>query len=272
MLMIAPFARASKPPAIRPSPDLQLHADPGGDVAPEPPYDPVDDFRRSRSCSGARLLSLGEFTYASVAYRGYGISRQISGNYTMKEIAADVLEAADKLGWNEFSLIGHSMGGMAVQRILADAPTRVRRLVAVTPVPASGVPFDEQGWHLFSGAPTSRDNRRMIIDFSTGNRLSKAWIDHMARYSEETSTREAFAGYLEAWAKTDFHTEIEGKTLPVKVIVGANDGALTTDVMKATYLAWYPNASLEVMLNAGHYPMNETPVALATSIEAFLRG
>ena len=103
MLMIAPFARASKPPAIRPSPDLQLHADPGGDVAPEPPYDPVDDFRRSRSCSGARLLSLGEFTYASVAYRGYGISRQISGNYTMKEIAADVLEAADKLGWNEFT-------------------------------------------------------------------------------------------------------------------------------------------------------------------------
>jgi pimeloyl-ACP methyl ester carboxylesterase len=42
--------------------------------------------------------------------------------------------------------------------------------------------------------------------------------------------------------------------------------------MKATYLAWYPNASLEVMPNAGHYPMDETPVALATSIEAFLRG
>ena len=59
MLMIAPFARASKPPAIRPSPDLQLHADPGGDVAPEPPYDPVDDFRRSRSRSGARLRCCG---------------------------------------------------------------------------------------------------------------------------------------------------------------------------------------------------------------------
>jgi pimeloyl-ACP methyl ester carboxylesterase len=59
--------------------------------------------------------------------------------------------------------------------------------------------------------------------------------------------------------------------VPVKVIVGAHDGALTADVMTATYLAWYPNASLEVMANAGHYPMNETPVALATSIEAFLR-
>jgi pimeloyl-ACP methyl ester carboxylesterase len=216
-------------------------------------------------------LSLNEFTYVSVAYRGYGLSRELSGAYTMAEIAADVLEVADALGWSEFSLIGHSMGGKAAQRVLADAPARVRKLVAVTPVPASEVPFDELGWQLFNGAATSLDNRRRIVDASTGNRLSKAWIDHIARTSEETSTREAFAGYLQAWAKTDFRAEIEGNILPVKVIVGANDGALTADVMKATYLAWYPNASLEVMANAGHYPMNETPVALATSMEAFLR-
>jgi pimeloyl-ACP methyl ester carboxylesterase len=57
----------------------------------------------------------------------------------------------------------------------------------------------------------------------------------------------------------------------VKVIVGEHDGALTPDVMKATYMAYYPNAELEVMGNAGHYPMDETPIALATSIEAFLR-
>lgn len=59
--------------------------------------------------------------------------------------------------------------------------------------------------------------------------------------------------------------------MPIKVIAGANDPALSAEVMKATYLAWYPNAELEVMANAGHYPMNETPVALATSIESFLR-
>ena len=58
---------------------------------------------------------------------------------------------------------------------------------------------------------------------------------------------------------------------PVKVIVGAHDQSLTADFMTATYLAWYPNAELEVMANAGHYPMSEAPVALVTSIEAFLR-
>lgn len=115
-------------------------------------------------------LSLDEFTYAAVAYRGYGLSRQIKGRYTMPEIAGDVLELADKLGWSQFSLIGHSMGGMAVQRILADAPGRVRKIVAITPVPASGVPFDPDGWKLFEGAAASLDNRRGIIDFTTGGR------------------------------------------------------------------------------------------------------
>jgi pimeloyl-ACP methyl ester carboxylesterase len=216
-------------------------------------------------------LTLDEFTYAFMAYRGYGLSRQQRGDYTMKEISADALALADALEWETFSVIGHSMGGMAAQRVLADAPKRVDKLVAVTPVPASGMPFDPESWKLFEGAARSLDHRRGIIDFSTGGRLSKAWVDRIARYSAETATVEAFAAYLQAWAKTDFHGEIIGKPVPVKVIVGAHDQALTEEAMRATYLAWYPHAELEVMANAGHYPMSETPVALATSIEAFLR-
>ena len=63
-----------------------------------------------------------------------------------------------------------------------------------------------------------------------------------------------------------------GKTLVISGYHDASgDPALNADVMNATYLTWYPNSELEVMANAGHYPMDETPVALATSIENFLR-
>jgi esterase len=216
-------------------------------------------------------LSGDEFTYVFPAYRGYGLSRHLTGSYTNKEIAADVLALADELRWDTFSLIGHSMGGKAIQRVLVDAPKRVRKLVAVTAVPAAAMPPDDNGWALFDGAAGSIENRKGIIGFSTGNRLSPAWIAHMANYSTQTATVEAFSGYLRAWWKEDFVADVQGRDVPLKVIIGQYDMAITEDVMKGTFMAWFPKAELEVMPNAGHYPMDETPVALATSIEAFLR-
>jgi pimeloyl-ACP methyl ester carboxylesterase len=182
-----------------------------------------------------------------------------------------VIALADEIGLKEFSLIGHSMGGKAIQRVLADAPKRVRKLIAVTPVPAAAVPFDDAGWGLFDGAANSVENRKAILNFSTGNRLSDTWLTHMANYSLHTSTVEAFAGYLRAWAKEEFVADVQGHDHPIKVVVGEHDPSLTADLMQATYMAWYKNAELEVMSNAGHYPMDETPVALATSFEMFLK-
>jgi pimeloyl-ACP methyl ester carboxylesterase len=133
------------------------------------------------------------------------------------------------------------------------------------------VPFDDATWSLFDEAANSDENRRTIIDYSTGNRLPMAWIKGVADNSRRTSSQKAFRAYLASWARTDFHQEIVGNTVPLKVIVGAHDPSITADVMQATFLKWFPNSSLEVMKNAGHYPMDEMPISLASSIEGFLR-
>jgi len=220
----------------------------------------------------ADVLDTRGFTYAFMDCRGYGGMKGSGGPYTMEQVAQDALTLADGLGWERFSLIGHSMGGAAIQQVLAAAPRRVERMVAVTPVPAGGVPFDDAGWAFFSSAAKDAAARRGIINVTTGSRLCDAWLDQMVASSIEHSDEAAFAAYLPSWAKTDFHAEIAGNPVAIKVIVGQHDPALGEAAMKDTYMRWYPNAVLEVMANAGHYPMNETPVALATSIEAFLRG
>ncbi len=63
-----------------------------------------------------------------------------------------------------------------------------------------------------------------------------------------------------------------GWGVPVKVVVGETDPALSAAVMEQTWLTHFPGAELEVVASAGHYPTFEIPVAPATSIERFLGG
>ncbi len=222
---------------------------------------------------GPLLHSLDQqhFSYAFMDYRGYGARRGSGGPYTIAQIAQDALALADHLGWQRFSLIGHSMGGSAIQHVLADAPQRVQALVALTPVPAGGVPLDEAGQAFFGAAAKDAGTRRAIIDLTTGNRLTGVWLNAMVRSSLAHADEEAFAAYLTAWTQTAFVDRILNNPVPVLVVAGENDPALGPDTCQATWLQHYPNARLEVMSNAGHYPMDETPVALATAIEKFLR-
>ena len=216
-------------------------------------------------------LDTQHFNYAFMDYRGYGARKGSGGPYTIAQIGHDVLALADHLGWQRFSLVGHSMGGLGIQQVLADAPARVQALVGVTPVPAGGVPFDEAGWGFFSAAAKDVGTRRAIIDLTTGNRLTGVWLDAMVKSSLTHSDVDAFDAYLTAWARSAFVERIQGQTLPVLVVAGEHDPALGPETCKATWLQHYPNARLEVMANAGHYPMDETPVALATVIEKFVR-
>jgi pimeloyl-ACP methyl ester carboxylesterase len=217
------------------------------------------------------FLDRSTYTYAFMDLRGYGGRKQVTGEFTMEEAASDALALAGELGWDRFSVIGHSMGAKVAHQMLLQAPDRMDKLVGLNPVPANAVPMDEQGWALFSGAAANAGNRAAIIDFTTGSKLTATFINHVVRHSLENSDEAAFAAYLHAWAKTDFSGKVQPDTsTPVKVIVGVNDPALSADVMEQTWLVCFPEAEMTILPDAGHYPMFESPVSLATSIEEFL--
>jgi pimeloyl-ACP methyl ester carboxylesterase len=212
------------------------------------------------------------FTWVFTDVRGYGARRDEQGDQSLEETAADLLALADELGVARFSLVGHSMGGAVIQRVLAMAPDRVEALVGISPVGSMPTPFDDEGRALFWGATTSRDNRYAIVDFTTGSRNTPVWVNQVVDHSFEHSTEEAFANVLEAWANADFADEVRGRDLPVLVVVGENDPAIGEATVRQTWLPLFPNAELEVAANAGHYPMFETPVNLASLVGRFLRG
>lgn len=210
------------------------------------------------------------YTVAFLDYRGYGSRREETGDYTLAEISADARALADELGWDGYALIGHSMGGTAMMRTFADAPERVTGMIGVSPVPPTGVPFDEDSWELFDGAAQNDGNRAAIIGFTTGNVHPHDWVQQMVRFSVENSRREAFGAYLPSWGKTDFHEEVPAVGVPLRLIAGARDAALGPDTCRASWLQLFPGAQLAVIDDAGHYPMYESPDAFMEHLDSAL--
>lgn len=207
---------------------------------------------------------------ALVDYRGYGRSRDQAGDYTIDEIARDTLALADSLGWTSFFVVGHSMGGKAAQRVAALSRERVRGIVGVAPVPAAAVPFDPQGRQLFESAAESMESRAGIIGFTTGGKLTQTWVSRTAAYSAKTSRKEAFAAYFRAWADTDFAAQVPGIVVPVRVIIGRNDAAITRAVVEQTFAQWFLQCEIVELADCGHYPNDEAPPLLAALIESFV--
>ncbi|MFJ9815585.1 alpha/beta fold hydrolase [Streptomyces sp. NPDC101151] len=233
----------------------------------------VHGWFADRSAYAAVLPDLDRtaFTYALVDLRGYGKARDAVGSCTTAEAAVDLVELADRLGWGRFSVIGHSMGGTVAQRLLSVAPHRLRRIVGVSPVPASGLPLPGEQGVLFADAAHKPENRRTIIDFTTGGRRPAAWLDRMVDRSLERSDPKAFRAWLGSWAGEDFRADVEGCEVPALAVAGELDPALSPALMRETWMSWYPRARLAALPGAGHYAMDETPLELIRVVEDFLR-
>lgn len=217
--------------------------------------------------------------------RGHGASDQPAGldAYTLKTFATDVLATADALGWDRFTLLGHSMGGMVVQVAALEAPERLIGLILMdtTHGPLGGI--DPEGIEL----------GKTVVAEGGMSLLVEAQRDRAGDLATpaDQRLRETRPGYIEfgenksracsgdmwramideiVFTQPDRLADLAGLDVPTLVIVGEQDQPFLAhaDGLAATI----PGAQRVTISEAGHSPQFENPDEWYGVLRNFLDG
>ncbi len=220
------------------------------------------------------LASLGHRTdtrryrYIVVDYRGYGRSIEQSGDYSIAEMAADTLAAADALGVGQFHLVGHSMGGKATQLLAARHGDRLKSAVALTPTPPIAIVLDEGTRGLLEDCATHLESRKVALNAATGSQYGEGFVNVLANLSWDASRPDAYRAYLDAWSGTDITPMIGTSDFPIHVVIGDRDPFVPEAAAREHIGGAFPNMRLTVIEGVGHYPLLEAPPRAAAIMEA----
>ena len=156
---------------------------------------------------------------------GFGANNAAIAPYTIAGFAEYVLAELDQKGVGQFDLLGHSMGGMIVQEMVALAPQRVQRLVLYGTAAAGDLPG------RFESFATSRQRAVEEGVDTFADRVSATWfLDYRQapRYSEcaalarrsSAQALQAALVALESWSRRD---NLEKISCPTLILWGEHD-------------------------------------------------
>jgi 3-oxoadipate enol-lactonase len=199
--------------------------------------------------------------------RGFGESSKPEGPVTPESWVADLLGLMDHIGIEKAVHVGHSMGGVIVQRFALDHPNRTRGLV---PMGTSSEVNEkaQQRWARMADK-IEKEGLQSVI----GDRGSLAFSDaynasHPAEVAEYTSQRlrndgPAYAAAGRAVSSYNYTAELERLTCPTLVIAGGDDKVAPPggSVIMSRKI---PGAKLEIIENCGHtITMEQGPTFIA---------
>lgn len=185
--------------------------------------------------------------------------------------ANGVLAELDRLGIDEFVLLGHSMGGMIAQEVAHKAPRRVQALILFGTGPEGELPgrFEPIAE---SRRKVTEQGKGPTVSFIVSNWYVKGTQDPWFAPSLELAGlagEEAVLGGLAAmqgWRGVDY---LASHKMPTLVIWGDQDRAYPISQELALWQG-IDNARLAVLPGAGHNAHHEKPELFCALLQDFL--
>jgi 3-oxoadipate enol-lactonase len=214
--------------------------------------------------------------------RGHGASSQppSEDSYSFEIFASDVLGLADALGFDRFTVLGHSMGGMIVQVLTVAAPERVDGLVLMDTSHGAlhvdpelvelGVSVARgQGIDVVADVMGESDDGPLATEAYRRKVAEDPGYAEMGDRNLRASSPAMFAAMLVAITRAaDRLDSLASLAVPTLVIVGEQDAPFLDDSRRMAEVI--PGGRLAVIRDGGHSPQFESPVAWWDALSSFL--
>ncbi|HWB70609.1 MAG TPA: alpha/beta fold hydrolase [Egibacteraceae bacterium] len=240
----------------------------------------VHGYTGSKEDFASVLAQLGEERRAvAVDLPGHGDSQALPdpGGYGLWATAQWLLRLADVLGLGEYHLLGHSMGGLVVQRVAAAASQRLRSLVlmdtglaglrqeAAEVVARIGVAARDEGIEAAWRESRRASERRAPRYHTSADR--DEFVRRRFLALDPAAVVVGARNLITAAPLTAFLRDID---LPVLVVHGEHDDAWTPHEQRVLART-VRGAELAVVPDSRHSPQLENPQAWLRAVRGFLR-
>ena len=222
-----------------------------------------------------------DHTVVTFDHRGHGASDKPADRtaYTYNRLVSDTLQVADAVGFDQFRLLGHSMGGMIARKVALDAPDRVSALVMMDTCAGPPPNWEPSLLELAAGVAfeNGKDALKELLDFAAALETPayRRCIAERPGYQEFVDRKWADlseimwgAMAIEIAHQPDHLQAMCALECPVLVLVGEQDEAfIAASELMADAIS---GAQLEVIAEAGHSPQFENPSAWLEVLSKFL--
>lgn len=227
--------------------------------------------------SSARIWRLVQEALDPARFRSVAISNRGAGDsdrtpseeaYTVASFATDLCAAVHTLGLQDFTLVGHSMGGATVTQCVLDHPDLCKALVLLNPAPLAGRPlaanWEQQIRDEFaSGRPQEE----------TGTHTAGVPEDFLRALQADIARNplERALGGRRSMASLQLRQRLHELSMPVCVIGGDQDTTVGVHNILAEYLALpEPQRFLHLFHGVGHSPNVEVAARCASVLDRFV--
>ena len=215
------------------------------------------------------LLPEEEYHSYAPDSRGCGLTDKPRHGHSIEQFAEDVDAFADALNLEEFTLVGHSLGGGTALRYAIRYPRRLKRLVLLNPPPAEGVKTARYGYPLVKYWQKDKWALKRALKRTAPTHAYDRFFEKIVEEAFMAS-EQVFEGNTRALAEMDVSRKLGRIEAPTLLIAGGLSGWSSLRGIRKIHRA-IPKSRLKIVPDAGHSLNIENPRKFVDLLMEFCR-